>query len=62
MAERLTAPGVDPAAVEPHCTCLTSHEARMRRATLRTKGLPCGSGATGACPSMRRLARSRYTA
>lgn len=53
IVERMTAPGVDTAAVEPHFTYLVNHHDRMRYATLRTKGLPCGSGATeGACKSV----------
>ena len=49
----MTAPGVDTAAVEPHFTYLSNHHDRLRCATLRTKGLPCGSGATeGACKSV----------
>ena len=53
IAERMTAPGVDTAAVEPHFTYLVNHQDRMRYATLREKGLPCGSGATeGACKSV----------
>ena len=53
VAERMTAPGVDTAALEPHFTYLTNHHHRMRYATLRTKGLPSGSGATeGACKSV----------
>jgi hypothetical protein len=53
IAERMTAPGVDTAVVEPHFTYLTNHQDRMRYATLRRTGLPCGSGATeGACKSV----------
>jgi hypothetical protein len=53
IAERMTAPGVDTAALDPHFTYLSNHHGRMRYATLRTKGLPCGSGATeGACKSV----------
>jgi hypothetical protein len=53
IAKRMTAPGVDTAAIEPHFTYLTNQQDRMRYATLRTKGLPCGSGATeGACKSV----------
>jgi hypothetical protein len=49
----MTAPEVDTAAVESHFTYLTNHSDRMRYATLRRKGLPCGSGATeGACKSV----------
>jgi hypothetical protein len=53
VAQRMTAPGVDTAAIEPHFTSLTNHQSRMRYATLRRRGLPCGSGATeGACKSV----------
>jgi hypothetical protein len=53
IAERMTAPGVDTAAVEPHFTYVVNQQDRMRYATLREKGLPCGSGATeGACKSV----------
>ena len=53
IARRMTAPGIDTAAVEPHFTYLTNHQDRMRYATLRQQGLPCGSGATeGACKSV----------
>lgn len=53
VARRMTAPGVDTAAIEPHFTYLTNHQARMRYASLRRRGLPCGSGATeGACKSV----------
>jgi len=49
----MTAPDVDTAAVEPHFTYLTNNQGRMRYATMRAKGLPCGSGATeGACKSV----------
>jgi hypothetical protein len=53
VAERMTTQDVDTAALEPHFTYLTNQQARMRYATLRSKGLPCGSGATeGACKSV----------
>jgi hypothetical protein len=53
VAQRMTAPGVDTAAIEPHFTYLTNHQSRMRYATLRRCGLPCGSGTTeGACKSV----------
>jgi hypothetical protein len=49
----MTTPAVDTAAIEPHFTYLTNHQHRMRYATLRAHGLPCGSGATeGACKSV----------
>lgn len=53
VARRMTAPGVETAAIEPHFTYLVNHHDRMRYATMRAKGLPCGSGATeGACKSV----------
>ena len=53
VAQRMTTPEVDTAAIEPHFTYLTNHQHRMRYATLRAHGLPCGSGATeGACKSV----------
>ena len=53
IAERMTTPGVDRAAVAPHFTYLVNHQDRMRYATLRRQGLPAGSGATeGACKSV----------
>jgi hypothetical protein len=53
IAERMATPEVDTAALEPHFTYLVNHHDRMRYATLRTKGLPGGSGATeGACKSV----------
>jgi hypothetical protein len=53
IAERMAAPGVDTAAVEPHFTYLVNQKDRMRYATIRAKGLPCGSGVTeGACKSV----------
>jgi hypothetical protein len=53
VAEWMTTATVDPAAVEPHFTYLSRNSDRMRYATMRAKGLPCGSGATeGACKSV----------
>jgi hypothetical protein len=53
IAARMIAPGVDTAAIEPHFTYLTNQADRMRYATIRAHGLPCGSGATeGACKSV----------
>lgn len=53
IAECMHAPGVDTEAVEPHFTYLTNQQGRLRYATLRTAGLPCGSGPTeGACQSV----------
>jgi hypothetical protein len=53
IAERMSAPGVDTTAVDPHFTYLTNNQDRMRYATLRTQGLPVGSGVTeGACQSV----------
>jgi hypothetical protein len=53
IATRMTEPGVNAAAIEPHFTYLTNHQDRMRYATLQARGLPCGSGATeGACKSV----------
>lgn len=41
------------ATLEAHWTHLLNHNTRMRYATLRRAGLPCGSGATeGACKSV----------
>lgn len=49
----MTAPSVVTAAIEPHFTSLTNNRKRMRYATVKAKGLPCGSGATeGACTSV----------
>jgi hypothetical protein len=45
--------GEDLATLEAHWTYLVNHNDRMRYATLRRVGLPCGSGATeGACKSV----------
>lgn len=45
--------GDDLATLERHWTFLCNNNDRMRYATLRAKGLPCGSGATeGACKSV----------
>jgi hypothetical protein len=45
--------GDDVATLEKHWTFLLNNNDRMRYATLRGKGLPCGSGATeGACKSV----------
>ena len=53
IARRMTAPGVDTAAIDPHFTYLTNHQARLGYARLRRRGLPCGSGVTeGACKSV----------
>ena len=54
VAEQLSAhEGDDLATLERHWTFLCNNNDRMRYATLRAKGLPCGSGATeGACKSV----------
>lgn len=45
--------GADLTTLEQHWTYLLNHNDRMRYATLRRVGLPCGSGATeGACKSV----------
>lgn len=54
VAEQISAyEGDDLATLERHWTFLCNNNDRMRYATLRAKGLPCGSGATeGACKSV----------
>jgi hypothetical protein len=54
LAERMTdCEGEDLAALEAHWTFLCNNNDRMRYATVRATGLPCGSGATeGACKSV----------
>ena len=54
LAEQIPAhEGDDLATLERHWTFLCNNHDRMRYATLRAKGLPCGSGATeGACKSV----------
>ena len=54
VAEHLSAyEGDDLATLEHHWTFLCNNHDRLRYATLRAKGLPCGSGATeGACKSV----------
>lgn len=54
VAEQISASeGDDLATLERHWTFLCNNNDRMRYATLRAKGLPCGSGATeGACKSV----------
>lgn len=54
LAEQISAyQGDELATLEAHWTFLCNNHDRMRYATLRGKGLPCGSGATeGACKSV----------
>jgi hypothetical protein len=54
LAEQIPAySGDDLATLEKHWTFVLNNNDRMRYATLRAKGLPCGSGATeGACKSV----------
>jgi hypothetical protein len=54
LAEQIPAyTGDDLATLEKHWTFVLNNNDRMRYATLRAKGLPCGSGATeGACKSV----------
>ena len=54
LAEQISAyEGDELATLEAHWTFLCKNNDRLRYATLRAKGLPCGSGATeGACKSV----------
>jgi hypothetical protein len=54
LTEQIAAYGGDElATLEAHWTFLCNNHDRLRYATLRAKGLPCGSGATeGACKSV----------